>query len=185
MNKSQNADRIPTNRPRGLILSVLELRVFPDPILLKRANKVTEFNSKLGKLAADMVETMLANHGIGLAANQVGVQQRLSVIKLPEWQKAMVLVNPEVIRREGNRAVEEACLSLPGYYGIVNRAERIRVRFQNLTGQLVKLKADCTLAQAIEHETDHLNGIMYIKHLIAHDQLFRGDFATRRIREVR
>ena len=153
-------------------MSVLELRVFPDPILLQRANKVSQFDAKLRKLAADMVETMSAANGIGLAANQVGARQHLAVIKLPTWEEPVILVNPEVIRLEGNREVEEACLSLPRYYGIVNRATRVRVRFQNLTGQLVKMKADCTLAQAIEHETDHLKGILYIQQQIAPDELF-------------
>ena len=166
-------------------MSLLEIRLFPDPILLQQAHKVTQFNAKLTRLAANMVETMEANQGIGLAANQVGVLQRIAVIKLREWKEPMVLVNPEVIHREGQRKIEEGCLSLPGYLGIVNRAVHIQVRYQDLTSKLVRLKATCTLAQAIEHETDHLNGIMYIKHLIAHDQLFRGDFATRRIREVR
>jgi hypothetical protein len=97
----------------------------------------------------------------------------MCVIKMHDWEEAMVLVNPEIMRREGEREVEEGCLSLPGYRGMVNRAVRIRVRYQDLTGNLVRLKADCMLAQAIEHETDHLNGILYIDHLIAHDQFFR------------
>ncbi len=149
------------------------MRVFPDPILRQRARKVTQFDAKLAKLAADMIETMDAYHGVGLAANQVGALQRLVVIKLQDWEEAMVLVNPEVMRREGEREVEEGCLSLPGYRGMVNRAIRIRVRYQDLSGQLVRLKAECILAQAVEHETDHLNGILYIDHLIAHDQFFR------------
>ena len=149
------------------------MRLFPDPILMKRANKVTQFDAKLAKLAADMVETMSANHGIGLAANQVGVLQRLAVIKLPQWEEAMVLVNPDVIRRKGNQEIEEACLSLPGYYSMVNRAVRVRTRFQNLTGQLVKLRADCTLAQAIQHETNHLNGILYIDQQITQEKLLQ------------
>ena len=159
--------------PRGAIVSVLEMRVFPDPILRQRARKVTEFDARLKQLASDMIETMDAYHGVGLAANQVGVLQRMCVIKMHDWEEAMVLVNPEIMRREGEREVEEGCLSLPGYRGMVNRAVRIRVRYQDLTGNLVRLKADCMLAQAIEHETDHLNGILYIDHLIAHDQFFR------------
>ena len=154
-------------------MSVLEMRVFPDPILRQRARKVTQFDTKLAQLAANMIETMDAHHGVGLAANQVGVLQRMCVVKMHDWEEALVLVNPEIMRREGEREVEEGCLSLPGYRGMVNRAVRIRVRYQDLTGNQVRLKADCTLAQAIEHETDHLNGILYIDHLIAHDQFFR------------
>ena len=153
-------------------MSILQIRVFPDPILLQRSHKVTQFDTKLFKLATDTVDTMSANQGLGLAANQVGFLKRLIVIKLPEWEDAMTLLNPDITRREGNREVDEACLSLPGYHGTVNRSESIRVRFQDLAGQPRKLKAECTLAQAIEHETDHLNGIMFTDHLIAHDRLF-------------
>lgn len=149
------------------------MRVFPDPILRLRALKVTQFDAKLAQLAADMAETMNAHHGVGLAANQVGVLQRMCVVKMEDWEEALVLVNPEIIRREGLREVEEGCLSLPGYRGMVNRAERIRVRYQDVTGKPQRLKAECMLAQAVEHETDHLNGILYIDHLIAHDQFFR------------
>ena len=154
-------------------MAVLQMRLFPDPILRRRAVKVTQFDDKLSRLAADMAETMTANRGVGLAANQVGVLQRMCVIKLEDWEAALALVNPEIIRREGLREVEEGCLSLPGYRGMVNRAVRIRVRYQDLTGKQQRIKAECTLAQAIEHETDHLNGILYIDHLIAHDQFFR------------
>lgn len=156
-----------------LAVAILEMRVFPDPILRQRARKVTQFDAKLQRLAADMVETMDAHGGVGLAANQVGVLQRLCTIKLQEWEEPLVLVNPEIMRREGTREIEEGCLSIPGYRGMVNRAVRIRVRFQDLTGKQNRLKADCVLAQAIEHETDHLNGILYLDHLTAHDQFFR------------
>ncbi len=154
-------------------MAVLQIRIFPDPILRQRARKVTQFDAKLAKLAADMKETMAARHGVGLAANQVGVLQRICVVKMEDWEEVLVLVNPEIMRREGLREVEEGCLSLPGYRGMVNRAERIRVRYQDLTGKQQRLKAECMLAQAVEHETDHLNGILYIDHLIAHDQFFR------------
>ena len=154
-------------------MAILEMRVFPDPILRQRARKVNQFDAKLSRLADDMVETMDAHGGVGLAANQVGILQRLCVIKLQEWEEPLILVNPEIVRREGTREIEEGCLSIPGYRGMVNRAVRIRVRFQDLTGKSSRLKADCTLAQAIEHETDHLNGILYLDHLTAHDQFFR------------
>ena len=159
--------------PRGATVAVLQMRVFPDPILRQRCRKVTQFDAKLAQLAADMEETMITHRGVGLAANQVGVLQRMCVVKMEDWEEALVLINPEIIRREGLREVEEGCLSLPGYRGMVNRAERIRVRYQDLTGKQQRLRAECMLAQAIEHETDHLNGILYVDHLIAHDQFFR------------
>ena len=154
-------------------MAILEVRKFPDPILRQRAIKVTQFDARLAQLAADMIETMAAQRGVGLAANQVGVLQRMCVVHPEDWDEPLVLVNPEIIRREGEREVEEGCLSLPGYRGMVNRSVRIRVRYQDLNGKQLRLKAECILAQAIEHETDHLNGILYIDHLIAHDQFFR------------
>ena len=159
-------------------MAVLQMRVFPDPILRQRARKVTQFDAKLAQLAADMAETMAVHHGVGLAANQVGVLQRMCVVKMEDWEDALVLVNPEIMRREGLREVEEGCLSLPGYRGMVNRAERIRVRYQDLTGKQQRLRAECMLAQAIEHETDHLNGILYIDYLESSDDLWQVEEGT-------
>ncbi len=120
-----------------------------------------------------MIDTMLDEKGEGLAANQVGSLRKVAVIQLPEWEEALVLINPEIIRREGEREVEEGCLSIPGYRGMVKRSERVRVRALDLNGKVIRIKADGLLAQALEHETDHLNGVLYIDRLISRDRFWK------------
>ena len=149
------------------------MRRVPDPILREQARRIAQIPPQLARYAADMVETMHAEHGVGLAANQVGGRQKIAVIQLPDWDEALVLINPEIIRREGEREVEEGCLSLPGYRGVVKRAERVRARARDLNGKLIRIKAEGLLAQALEHETDHLNGILYIDRLVSRDSLYK------------
>ena len=154
-------------------MALLTMRRVPDPILREQARRIAQIPPSLARYAADMVETMHAEHGVGLAANQVGGRQKIAVIQLPDWDEALVLINPEIIRREGEREVEEGCLSLPGYRGTVKRAERVRARARDLNGKLIRIKAEGLLAQALEHETDHLNGILYIDHLVSRDSLYK------------
>ena len=155
-------------------MAVLPLRYAPDVILRQKTRRVKEFDAKLRQLVEDMIETMHATHGVGLAANQVGVPLRVAVIQRPEDEEALVLVNPEVMRREGEREEEEGCLSLPGYRGIAKRSVKVRVRAQDLDGKTFRVKGDDDLlAQALEHETYHLNGILYIDHLVDKDQIWK------------
>ena len=154
-------------------MSVLPLRYLPDPILRQQAKKIGKIPTNLKKYTDDMVETMHAEHGVGLAANQVGSLQKVVVIQLPEWEEALVLVNPEIVRREGEREVEEGCLSIPGYRGMVQRSERVRARALDLNGKVIRIKADGLLAQALEHETDHINGRLYIDKLVSPDVLWK------------
>jgi peptide deformylase len=154
-------------------VSVLPLRYLPDPILRQQAKKIGKIPTNLKKYTDDMVETMHAEHGVGLAANQVGSLQKVVVIQLPEWEEALVLVNPEIVRREGEREVEEGCLSIPGYRGMVQRSERVRARALDLNGKVIRIKADGLLAQALEHETDHINGRLYIDKLVSPDVLWK------------
>ncbi len=151
---------------------MLTIRLAPDPILFRKARKIARITAQHRKLAADMVETMIGHHGVGLAANQVGVLERLCVIQTHDMEDAMILVNPEIVRREGEREVEEGCLSVPGYRGMVLRAERVRARALDLNSRPFKVDAEELLAQALEHEIDHLNGIMYMDHLVAHTRLY-------------
>ena len=151
----------------------LPMRHVPDPILRQQTRRVTQIPANMKQYTDDMVETMHAEHGVGLAANQVGGLQKVAVIQLPEWNEALVLINPEIIRREGEREVEEGCLSIPGYRGTVTRSERVRVRALDLNGKVIRIKADGLLAQALEHETDHLNGILYIDHLVSRESLWK------------
>ncbi len=157
---------------QGCPVALLTIRLMPDPILLKKARKVAKITAQHRKLASDMIETLIEHHGVGLAANQVGVLERVCVVQTPEMEEAMVLVNPEIIKSEGQREVEEGCLSVPGYRGMVIRSERVRARALDLNSKQFKVDAEELLAQALEHEIDHLNGIMYMDHLVAHTKLY-------------
>ena len=128
---------------------------------------------QLKKLVENMVETMRDQRGVGLAANQVGSLQKVAVIETPEMEEPMVLINPEIMKAEGERQVEEGCLSVPGYRGLVNRSEKVRVKAMGLDGKIYRLNAEDLLAQALEHEIDHLNGILYIDHLVDHESLYK------------
>ena len=150
------------------IRPILEL---PHPALRQRAKKVRKIDSSILRLAHDMVDTMVAAGGVGLAANQVGVPRRVIVIKLPEDDEARVYVNPEIVHREGEREIEEGCLSIPGYKALITRSVWVKFRALDHSAKTVKLRAEDLLAQALEHEVDHLNGIMYIDHLKAHQEL--------------
>jgi peptide deformylase len=146
----------------------------PDPVLNRKTVRVKTIDASIHKLLDDMVETMIAANGVGLAANQIGVPLRVAVIQLPEDEKATLLINPEVVKREGVREVEEGCLSIPGYRGLVRRSVKIDVKALDAKGKPIRIKAENDLlAEALEHETDHLNGILYITYLVSKDTLTR------------
>lgn len=154
-------------------MAVLNMRTLPDPVLRQKARRVTKIDDSLQQLIDDMIETMRDASGVGLAANQVGVLQRVVVIEIPEEEQMRVLINPEIIRREGERVVEEGCLSIPGYRGELTRSLKVRVRALDRNGKPVRFKAEGLLAQALEHETDHINGTLYIDHLESPDKLWK------------
>ena len=154
-------------------MALLPLRFLPDPILRQQARKINPIPNNFQKYIDNMIETMHEEKGVGLAANQVGSLRKVAVIQLPDWEEAIVLINPEIIRREGEREVEEGCLSIPGYRGTVKRAERVRARALDLNGKVIRIKAEGLLAQALEHETDHLNGYLYIDRLVSRDTLWK------------
>ncbi len=149
------------------------MRFLPDPVLRRPAQKLTKVPPGLKKLTDDMVETMHAQQGVGLAANQIGSLQKVAVIQLPDWTEALVLINPEIVKREGELELEEGCLSIPGYRGLVKRSVRVRARALGLDGKAIRIKAEGLLAQALEHETDHLNGTLYIDRLVARDKIWK------------
>ncbi len=153
-------------------MAVLEIRTLPDPVLRRKAKRVTTINGSIQKLIDDMIDTLRAVHGAGLAAPQIGVSLRIAVIEIPE-KEVITLINPEIVRREGVRVVEEGCLSYPGYYGEIKRSEVVKVKAQNRQGKQFRLKGEELLAQALEHETDHLNGILYIDHVESPDKLWK------------
>lgn len=151
-------------------MAIREIRIFPDPILRKKCRKVRRVDDDVRKLAADMVETLVHAEGVGLAANQVGVLKRVIALHLPE-EDPYWLVNPEIIRRDGQREVDEGCLSLPGWTGLVSRSVSVTARALDENGSKWRITTEELLAQALEHEVDHLNGIMFMDHLLEHEQL--------------
>lgn len=143
--------------------SILE---YPDPRLRTRAQPVTQFDAALGTLIEDMLETMYAAPGIGLAATQVDVHKRLIVIDLSEERNApLILINPEITEREGEAKTEEGCLSVPGIFDEIKRATRIRVRSHDRTGQVGEAEYADLLAVCIQHEMDHLEGKLFVDYL--------------------
>jgi len=142
----------------------------PDPVLKQKAKRVRTIDGSIQKLIDNMLETMHAAPGVGLAAPQIGVPLRVIVIGIPE-EEDMALINPQVVRRKGERLVNEGCLSIPGYAGEIKRAESVTVKGRDQTGKEIRLKANELLAQALEHEIDHLNGVLYIDHLESMDKL--------------
>lgn len=145
------------------ILTVLH---YPDPKLRKIAAPVDTVDSSLKRLTADMLETMYQAKGIGLAATQVDVQQRVVVMDLSESRdQPLVLINPVIIHQEGSEEMEEGCLSVPGFYESVRRAEKISCRYLTLEDEGVEIEADGLLAICIQHEIDHLDGKLFIDYL--------------------
>ena len=147
-------------------MAKLKLKYYPDPILKKKTKKVTRFDASIRKLAQDMLDTMYANSGVGLAAPQVGISSKLMVIDVApedEPKKPLVFINPVILEAEGELVGLEGCLSFPDVYFEVRRFSRIIVRFQNLSGKEVKLEAGGNLlCRAIQHELDHLDGQLFI-----------------------
>jgi len=139
---------------------------FPDPRLRTRAEPVTSFDAALGTLVDDMLETMYAAPGIGLAATQVDVHKRLIVIDISkEHNEPLVLVNPEILSREGDASTEEGCLSVPGIFDEVKRAAKVRVRAKDRNGETFERDFDDVLAVCIQHEMDHLEGRLFVDYL--------------------
>lgn len=147
-------------------MSKLTILEFPDPRLRTRAKPVTVFGAALQQLAADMLETMYAAPGVGLAATQVNVHERLLVADVSEeHDQPLVLTNPEILSREGVAAREEGCLSVPGVFEEVERAARIRVRAVDVRGKAFEFDADGLLAVCVQHEIDHLEGKLFVDYL--------------------
>lgn len=145
-------------------MAVRQIRIAPDPVLKRKAKKVHTIDGSVKKLIRDMLETMDAEPGrVGLAAPQIGVSLRVIVIGIPE-EEEVILVNPEIVRRRGERIIDEGCLSVPGYFGQIERAESVTVKGRDRNGKEIRIKAEGLLAQALEHEIDHLNGKLYIDH---------------------
>ena len=152
-------------------MAVLQIRTLPDPVLRQKAKKVGSIDGSVQKLIDDMIETMRAVHGVGLAAPQVGVPLRIAVIEMP-GEEVIALINPEIVKRQGERVLEEGCLSVPGYRGEIKRAVTVKVKALDRQGKQIRIKGEGLLAEALEHEIDHLNGTVYVDHVEEPDKLF-------------
>ena len=151
-------------------MAVIPIRILPDPVLRRKAKRVSRMDGSIHRLIDDMIETMHQASGVGLAANQIGVPLRVAVIGMPD-EEELVLINPEIIKTTGERLINEGCLSIPGYVAQVQRAETVRIKARNREGKEVRLRGEELLAQALQHEIDHLNGVLYIDHLNSMDEL--------------
>lgn len=155
-------------------MTVLPVRVLPTDatVLRRKANKISRIDASIQTLIDDMIESMYAAEGVGIAAPQVGVSLRVVVIGLPN-EEPFALINPEIVKRSGTRRLFEGCLSVPGYRGEIRRSVRVLAKGLNREGKGIRVKAeDNLLAQAIEHEIDHINGTIYIDHLETMDDLY-------------
>jgi len=156
---------------------------YGDPVLEKPAGTVTTFDDELRKLVEDMFESMYAAHGVGLAAPQIGISRRVAVVDVTfkdDPRAKLVLINPEIVGKEGKQRGTEGCLSIPDFREEVTRAKTVTVRAQDLTGKVFEHTGDDLLARAFLHETDHLNGRLYISHISA----LKRDLIKRRIKKL-
>lgn len=163
-------------------MALREIKKYPDPVLRNKTARVEQIDRSLDRLIDDMVETMRDAPGVGLAANQVGVPLQLAVIDLSSREDEeqrhplIVIINPEIVSLEGSVIEEEGCLSIPDYAEKVKRAARVKVRAQDRTGKPFEIEAEGLLAKALQHEIDHLNGILFVDHL---SSLKKGLFKRR------
>ena len=157
---------------------------YGDPVLEQVAEPVTEFDTdELRQVVEDMWETMYSAKGVGLAAPQIGLRKRITVVDVSVGEdetKKLVVVNPSVIRREGSQVGEEGCLSIPGFREQVKRANRVVVAAQNEKGESIQVEGEELLARALEHEIDHLNGILFLNHL----SMLKRDMIRRKIKKL-
>ena len=156
---------------------------YGNPVLETPAEPVTEFNAQLKKLAEDMFESMYAAHGVGLAAPQIGIGKRIAVIDVTfkeDPAAKIVIVNPEIVKKEGKQSANEGCLSLPDFRENVTRANFVTVRAQDLDGKWFETTGEGLLARAFLHETEHLNGRLFISHVSA----LKRDLIKRKIKKL-
>jgi peptide deformylase len=153
-------------------MAIREIRCLPNEVLRQKAKKVPKIDASIKRLIVDMEETMRQAEGVGLAAPQVGVSLRIAVLQMPN-EKPFAIVNPKVVKRTGERLVMEGCLSVPGYQGEIKRSVSITVKGLNRLGKETRIKATGLMAQALEHEMDHLNGILYIDRIEDEGKLYK------------
>ena len=164
-------------------MAVRAILTSENPLLRERSKRVRQFGSALTELVDDMFETLDAANGLGLAAPQIGVLQRVFIVGMPaevdedgqeiEPARDYVLVNPEIVKASEPEELEEGCLSVPGYRGLVTRATQVTIKGQDVRGHAVRYRAEGLLAQAFQHELDHLDGVLYIDHIEGPSKFWR------------
>ena len=162
---------------------VHEVVKWPEPVLAKRGDAVTEFGPELKTLVEEMFESMYAAQGIGLAAPQIAISKRIAVVDLSfnkEIKDKIALVNPEIVEMTGKQVEEEGCLSLPDIREKVQRAQHVKVRAQTVTGEWFEVEGDELLARALQHEIDHLDGVLFIDRL----SRLKREMVLRKIRKM-
>jgi len=154
-------------------MAILPICQFPkDPVLRQKAKRVSRIDKSIQRLIDDMVETMRQANGVGLAAPQVGASLRVIVLQMPE-EEPVAIINPEIVKRDGELEVNEGCLSVPGYFGEIKRSASVTVKGRDRQGKAIRIKATSLMAEALEHEIDHLNGVLYIDHMESQDKLHK------------
>ena len=152
-------------------MTVLTIRNLPeDSVLRQKAKRVSRIDGSIQRLVDNMIQTMQKANGVGLAAPQVGVSLRVIVVQMP-GEEPVAVINPEIVKRTGGQEVTEGCLSAPGYYGEIKRSAEVTVKGKDRRGKAVRIKATGLMAEALEHEIDHLNGILYIDHVESPEKL--------------
>ena len=153
-------------------MTVLDICHLPNPVLRQKAKRVPRIDSSIQRLIDDMVETMEQANGVELAAPQVGVSLRVIVLQMPD-EEPIAIINPEIIKQAGEQEVTEGCLSVPGYFGEIKRSASVTVKGMDRHGKAIRIKATGLMAEALEHEIDHLDGNLYIDHLGSQDKLHK------------
>ncbi len=152
-------------------MAILEIYTFPDPILRKQTKAVTVFDHELETTTQSMLETMYVSSGVGLAAIQAGILKQIIVVDLKSGEEEInlrephVFINPKIVKQSGTTVSEEGCLSVIEFRGEIQRAEKIIVEYQDVTGKLQKMEAEEMMSICLQHEIDHLNGVLFIDHL--------------------
>ena len=153
-------------------MTIKEVRHLPDTVLREKAKRVPTIDKSILKLIDDMIATMQQTNGVGLAAPQIGVPLRVVVLNMPE-EEPLAIINPEIVKRSGEREVVEGCLSAPGYQGVLKRSTSVTVKGLSRKGGKIRIKATDLMAQTLEHELDHLNGVLYIDYIESDDMLYK------------
>ncbi len=153
-------------------MAIMPVVKMDNPVLHQKAKKVRKIDGSIQKLIDDMIDTMHDIEGVGLAAPQVGVPLQVVVIQMPDEEDVITLINPEIVKTsEESEEMTEGCLSLPGYRGDVKRFTSITVKARDREGKPIRIKGEGLMAQALQHEVDHVNGIVFVDHLESMDKL--------------